>query len=231
MARLPRIVLPGYPHHITQRGNYKQQIYFRSSDYQLYLDLLKEYSRHYGASNLAYCLMPNHVHLVAVPHKEDSFARLFRRIHGEYARAVHTRLRRVGHLFQARYYSAPMDEKHFWHTMLYVEENPRRAALVTACEDWKWSSARAHLAGTDGGFLDLIPWREQHTPTSWKLLLEKGLAEAAIIERIREASNSGRPLGDEEFVKRVQELSRRSSGSQATTIAESNAYSQSATSM
>ncbi len=154
MPRPPRLVLPGLPHHITQRGNYRQKTFFRSEDYQLYLDLLQDYSRHHGVAILGYCLMPNHVHLVAVPHRADSLARTFRRVHAEYARAQHTRLRRVGHLWQARYYSAPMDEEHFWAALVYVEQNPLRAGIVKQSEECRWSSAPAHVDCRKSTLLD-----------------------------------------------------------------------------
>ncbi|MBE7541929.1 MAG: transposase [Solibacteraceae bacterium] len=171
------------------------------------LQLLKDDSRHHGVAILGYCLMPNHVHLIAVPQQKDSFARTFRRVHAEYARAVHMRLRRVGHLWQARYGSAPMDEKHFWAVMLYVEQNPVRARLTEHAEQWKWSSAQARVKGADAGLLDLVPWRARHTPESWKLYLDKGLRDAAFIERIRDATQRGQPLGDEAFVKWAREQS------------------------
>lgn len=97
MPRPPRLVLPGIPHHITQRGNYRQTTYFRAEDDRLYLQLLKDDSRHHGVAILGYCLMPNHVHLIAVPQQKDSFACAFRRVHAEYARAIHMHLRRVGY--------------------------------------------------------------------------------------------------------------------------------------
>jgi putative transposase len=115
------------------------------------------------------------------------------------------RLRRVGHLSQARYGLTPIDEKHFWAAMLYVEQNPVRARLVEQAGQWSWSSAQAHLKGEDAGLLDLVPWRAWHTPETWKLHLDKGLLETTLIERIREATERGHPLGDEAFVKRVRE--------------------------
>jgi putative transposase len=205
MPRPARLVLPGIPHHITQRGNYRQKTFFRAEDYRLYLQLLKDYSRRHGVAILGYCLMPNHVYLVAVPQRTDSFARTFGRVHAEYARAIHMRLRRVGHLWQARYGSAPLDEKHFWTAMLYVEQNPVRARLVEHAEQWKWSSAQAHLKGEDGGLLDLVPWRARHTPETWKSSLDNGLHCTALAERIRDATERGHPLGDEAFVKQVRE--------------------------
>lgn len=94
-----------------------------------------------------------------------------------------------------------MDETRFWAAMLYVEQNPARARLVEHSEQWKWSSAQAHLKGDDAALLDLVPWRARHNPASWKFYLDKGLHDAALIERIRDATQRGQPLGDEAFVK------------------------------
>ena len=203
MPRVARLVLPGLPHHITQRGNYRQKVFYRDEDRLLYLNLLREFAVHYGVSILAYCLMPNHVHLIAVPHHERALARMLQRVHADYARAVHLRLRRVGHLWQARYASVPMDEKHFWATMVYVEQNPSKAHLVDHPWDWRWSSAQAHLADSEGGLLDLVAWRARYTPEKWKRCLELGLADSLTIERIREATQKGWPLGDEAFLDRL----------------------------
>ena len=141
MPRTARIVLSGVPHHITQRGNYLQKTFFRAEDYRLYLDLLGEFSRHCGVSILAYCLMPNHVHLVATPHEPKALGRLLQRVHSDYARALrealHLRLRRTGHLWQARYHSVPLDVEHFWASMVYLEQNPLRAGLVEDPAQWR----------------------------------------------------------------------------------------------
>src|SRR5205814_299259 len=104
-------------------------------------------------------------------------SRLLQRVHSEYARAVHLRLRRVRHLWQARFASVPLDESHFWAAMVYVEQNPARARMVEHPWDWSWSSARAHLENSDEGWLDLAAWRSHHTPTSWTRCLELGIAD------------------------------------------------------
>ena len=187
MPRVARIVIPGLPHHITQRGNYRQKIFFRSEDYRLYLSLLAEYARHYGVAILGYCLMPNHVHLILVPRDAEALGRLFRRLH--------VRLRRKGHLFQARFQSVPMDEEHFSAAMVYVEQTPQRSRLAhrRTCGRnrrafWTWCSGSS---GTR---------RE-----SWKSALELGLADAAMLQRIREATALGLPLGSEEWLRRIEE--------------------------
>ena len=189
---------------MTQRGNYRQKVFYRDEDRRLYMDLLREFSRHHGVSILAYCLMPNHVHLIAIPHEPTALARLFQRIHSDYARALHLRLRRTGHLWQARYCSFPMDDKHFWQAMIYVEQNPSRAGLVDKPWQYRWSSAQAHISGRDDGLLDLIRWRVAHTPESWKLRLENGLADGLLLERIREATRKGWPLGEDTFLDHLE---------------------------
>jgi putative transposase len=195
MPRVARIVIPGLPHHITQRGNYRQKIFFRSEDYRLYLSLLAEYARHYGVAILGYCLMPNHVHLILVPRDAEALGRLFRRLHWDYARAIHVRLRRKGHLFQARYQSVPMDEEHFWAAMVYVEQSSHRSPI----------SARAHLRNQSEGLPDLVRWWRRYASESWKSALELGLSDAAMVHGNREATALGLPLGSEEWLRRIEE--------------------------
>ena len=108
MPRPPRVVIPGLPHHVTQRGNYRQRVFFRDEDRRLYLHLLRDYSRHYGLSILAWCLMPNHVHLIAVPHRTAALARTLQRLHSEYARALHCRLRRTSRLCRRTPLAGPL---------------------------------------------------------------------------------------------------------------------------
>ena len=209
MPRPVRFVVPGIPHHVTQRGNYRQPTFLQEADYHLYIRLLREYSRHFGVAVQAYCMMPNHVHLILTPQRKESLGRVLQRLHSDYARALHIQHGRVGHLWQARFYSTPMDDAHFWQAMVYVEQNPQRAKLVERCWDWRWSSARAHLGGADDGFLDLAEWRRRHTPESWKQRLELGLRDAELLDRIREATGKGWPLGSEEFLATVtHELGR-----------------------
>ena len=204
MARPLRFVLPGLPHHITQRGNYRQTVFFEDKDYLFYLRLLREYSRHFGVAVQAYCLMPNHVHLILSPPKTNSLGRLLQCLNSDYARALHLQLGRVGHLWQSRYYSTPMDESHFWHAMVYVEQNPTRAQLVERCLDRPWSSANSHLRGAEDGLLDMNELRQQYTPDSWKNCLELGLQDAMLLERIRESTGKGWPLGSANFLDNLE---------------------------
>jgi len=200
MPNLRRIVLPGLPHHICHRGNFRQPVFFRHSDRQLYLDLLAEHSRHHGVSIQACCLMDNHVHIIATPHDLNGLHYTFERVEGDYARSLHIRLHRRGHLWQGRFRSAPMDEKHFWAAMLYIELNPVRARLVEHAEQWRWSSAPARLQDRPGALLDLTQWRARYTPDQWRQCLTLGFGDGALLERIRESTRLGRPAAEELFL-------------------------------
>jgi REP element-mobilizing transposase RayT len=143
------VVLPGRAYHITQRGKRRQQVFFCDTDRQMYLNLLRDHASRAGMQILAYCLMPNHVHVVAVPERVDSLAKGFGRTHNEYARWVHIRERQTRHLWQNRFFSCPLDKRRFAEALRYVELNPVRAGLVEDPCEWAWSSAPARINGTD----------------------------------------------------------------------------------
>ena len=143
-------------------------------------------------------MLENHVHLV-IPHDVNGLSRALQRIHSDYARAVHLRLRRMGHLWQARFHSTPLDEKHSWAALLYVERNPVRAGLVTQCGDWRWSSAPGHLGLVEDPLLDLVRRRARFDATRWKRYLEEGARSAEIEGRIREATLRGRLFEEEKI--------------------------------
>ena len=146
MARISRAVVPDTPHHITQRGNRRQQTFFSDADYDTYVGLMHRWCAHYGVEIWAYCLMPNHVHLVAVPEREDSLAQAIGEAHRRYTRFVNEREGWRGHLWQGRFTSYVMDERYLLACARYVETNPVRANLATQPAEWRWSSARAHLS-------------------------------------------------------------------------------------
>jgi putative transposase len=199
MPRPHRILVADVPLHITQRGNYGQRVFFRDEDRRLYLALLAEFLPHYGVSLEGYCLMSNHVHLVATPHNDKGLSRALQRIQSDYSRSLHLRLRRVGHLWQARFFSTALDEEHFWAAMLYVEQNPVRAGLAERAEQWRWSSAPAHCSGHSDPLLDLVRWRARFDANRWQRYLALGPAAGQMEDRIRAATRSGFPLGSEEF--------------------------------
>ena len=158
MARIARVVVPGIPHHITQRGNRRQETFFCAEDYQAYLALLGEWCQHWKVEVWAYCLMPNHVHVIAVPTSEDALRRAIGEAHRRYTRRVNFREGWRGHLWQGRFGSCPVDEPYLLAAARYIEQNPVRAGLAATPWDYPWSSAAAHVAGST---INSLAWRRR----------------------------------------------------------------------
>src|SRR5882762_3155125 len=207
MARLARVVIPGHPHHVTQRGNGRARTFFGDDDYALYRDLLTEHCRAADVGVWGWCLMPNHVHLILVPSDPDGLRRALARVHRSYAGIIQARRKRSGHFWQGRFGAIAMDEPHLAAALRYVSLNPVRARLVERAQDWRWSSTRAHLRGKDDGITALTPIRERF-PRFADLLESE--PEADMFERLRSAESVGRPLGDDRFFTRVERLTKRS---------------------
>jgi putative transposase len=206
VARIPRVVVPGVPHHVTQRGNRRQTVFFGDADYQLYAELVGEYTRNAGVAVWAWCLMPNHLHLMLVPPTVDALRAVLSEVHRRYSRLVNLREGWRGYLWQGRFASCPMDEAHTLAAARYIELNPVRARLVPRPEEWRWSSARAHLSGcgdelTAVGALG-VP------PPEWGSFLDAGLDQKTV-DAIRNAQRTGRPLGDEVFVRQMEAATGR----------------------
>jgi putative transposase len=203
MPRISRAIAVGYPHHITQRGNYRQPVFVEANDYTHYLHWLAESARKCGLEIWAYCLMPNHVHLVGVPRQADSLSRTFHTLHMQYARYFNGKSHAVGHLWQGRFYSCAMDERHVSAAVRYVELNPLRSGLVESPQDYPWSSARSHVTGARdpvlSGGCSLI-----ETVADWRQYLgvaQDAEAEAAVVR----ATISGRPCGQADFVRQMEQ--------------------------
>ncbi|MDP6345294.1 MAG: transposase [Alphaproteobacteria bacterium] len=197
MARLARVVVPGLPHHVTQRGNRRLETFFGDDDYRRYLDLMAEWCGRHGVAVWAYCLMPNHVHLIAVPETEAALGRAIGEAHRRYTRWLNDREDWRGYLWQGRFASFPMDQRHLLAAARYVELNPLRAGLAQRAEAYPWSSARAHLAGRDDVLVRVAPLLE--LVDDWSAFLAGGLAEADG-EALRRHERTGRPLGDTGFI-------------------------------
>ena len=206
MARIARLVVPGYPHHITQRGNRKQRTFFCEADYRRYLELIGEAAVNAELDIWAYCLMPNHVHFVIAPKHPDSLVRLFKEAHRRYTREINRRNEWQGHLWQERFHSTVMDEPHLLAAVRYVELNPVIAGLCSRPEDWQWSSARAHMRVTDDKLLTNPPILKMIS--NWTAYLNSPLGEERITA-IKKHSSSGQPLGDEKFVARLEGVTGR----------------------
>lgn len=205
MARLRRFVLPGIPHHVTQRGNRREQTFFEDGGYALHLDLLAEGAARHGVEIWSYCLMPNHVHIIAVPRDADALGRAFRHVHRHYTGYINARMRVTGHLWQGRFASVAMDEPHLCAALRYVALNPVRAKLVRAAQDWRWSSARAHCAGTDDGLVRVAPALDR--VGDFTVFLGEEFDEAFAYAALRKAETLGRPVGSHEWLEDMAEKS------------------------
>ena len=202
MARMARVVVAGYPHHITQRGNRRQKTFFCADDYQRYLELMSEYTRESGTEVWAYCLMPNHVHLVMVPASEDGLRASIGEAHRRYTRSINFRKGWRGHLWQERFHSFPMDENYLLATVRYVELNPVKARLCHVPQDWQWSSARAHLNGTNDILVNVKPMLERIDDWASYLSTNKSINDELLAKHTR----TGRPLGSESFIKELESI-------------------------
>lgn len=206
MARIARVVAPGIPHHITQRGNRRLPTFFRDEDYEAYLALLSEWCRTCGVEVWAYCLMPNHVHLIAVPETEEGLRRAIGEAHRRYTRMINSRAGWSGHLWQGRFASFVMDEDYLLAAARYVELNPIRAGLTADPFAWRWSSAAAHLAGQDDTLVKVAPLLE--LAGDWRRFLWESTADD-LVNDLRKHEKTGRPLGSGGFLRQLEETLNR----------------------
>ena len=197
MARLARIVVPGIAHHVTQRGVRRMDVFREAADYEFYLSLLSESCARAGTEVWAYCLMTNHVHLILVPGSEDGLRGTLGEAHRRYTSHVNFREGCRGHLWQERFHSFAMDERHLLAAVRYVEMNPVHAGMVDRAEDYPWSSARAHLSGRGDGLVKVRAMLDR--VGNWSEYLATGVDEG-LIETLRRHSRTGRPLGDDSFL-------------------------------
>jgi putative transposase len=204
MARLARIVGPGCPHHVTQRGNRREAIFFEPGDQEIYRDLLAEHCNKSSVEVWAYCLMPNHVHLILAPGNAEGLARALGDTHRRYTTFVNARARWSGHLFQNRYGSVVMDDAHLIAAVRYVSLNPVRARLVAHAQDWPWSSVRAHLARADDELVSVAPVLSR--VPDFAALIARGAADEPLFTGIRSAERTGRPLGNSEFIAGLEKI-------------------------
>ncbi len=208
MGRQARIVFPRVPHHVTQRGNYRQDVFFADQDRVQYLTWLGEYAYKDGLEIWVYCLMTNHIHLIAYPHRQDSLARTLAATHTRYSQMVNRRTGRSGHLWQGRFFSCPLDDDYLVRAARYIELNPVRAGLAAQAAAWPWSSARAHLQGVEDQLLAGASW----PPDDWRPAWPEILAEPAdpeTLAALRKHTHSGYPLGSAAFIASLEQLAGR----------------------
>ena len=179
MPRIARIIVPGVAHHITQRGNRRQITFFEEGDYKTYLKLLFKWMDHFNVEIEAYCLMPNHVHLVLRPADRSGMTKALIRVHQRYTRIVNYRFGWKGCLWQGRFFSVPLDEDYYENAIRYVELNPVRAQIAPEPNKYRWSSAATRNAHS--GFYD----------------------KPLELEVIRKMTSSGRPQCSKKFAREI----------------------------
>ncbi|MFH0883146.1 MAG: transposase [bacterium] len=197
MPRSARIVLPGLPHHVTQRGNRRQSVFFNDQDFRLNLKLLQSFTQRNKTTILGWCLMPNHVHLVLIPREEDGLRATVAPLHRTYAEEINRREGWSGHLWQERFSSVPLDESHTLAALRYVDLNPLRTGLVTSPQAYPWSSARAHLENRTDGLVDADAIAA--LDVDWRGLLASALTDEEL-ERFRLHEKNCLPLGSDLFI-------------------------------
>jgi putative transposase len=211
MARLARIVVPDVAHHVTQRGNRRQPVFFEEADYAAYRDLVAASCAASGVACLAWCLMPNHVHLILRPADAGGLRAALAEAHRLYSRRINFAHGWTGYLWQGRFASYPMDDAHLMAAVRYVELNPVRAGLADRAEEWRWSSARAHVTGRADGLTDLKGLAGVHR--NWRAMLRHGLEAGDLSEEeaapLEASLRTGRPLGDEAFVEALEAATGR----------------------
>jgi len=206
LARLPRIVVPGYPHHVINRGNRRQTVFFSDEDKKFFYELLKREAAKAKISIWVYCFMDNHVHLVAVPEAQDSLAKGIGEVQRKYALSINTRYDWKGHLWEERFKSCPMGERYLYTAVRYIEQNPVRAHIVEKAEDYYWSSAKAHVFQVNDNLLSDFFLTSQIPDWAAYLKEEPNKTDEKFL---RSCISTGRPLGDEKFIDEIEKLTGR----------------------
>lgn len=200
MPRIARIIVENYPHHVTQRGTNRSEIFSDNSDRRLFLANLKELSTRFSVKIWAYCLMQNHFHLLLVPVNTDGMSRFIHGLTFKYAQHFNKKYGRTGRLWENRFFSCPVDkDSYLWSVTKYIENNPVRAKLVEKAEEWVWSSARAHINNEKNLFLDASDWLTEKERSDYINFCRKD----APCNNIRKSTSSGRPFGNERFIEEI----------------------------
>ena len=206
MARLARLVVPGLPHYVSQRALGRLRVFAGPADYALYVDLLAEHCRAAGVEIWAWCLLPNAIHLILVPHDRDGLRRALATAHRRYAGQVQARRGRSGQFWRGRFSSVAMDEAHLAAASRHLLLGPVRAKLARRARDWRWSSARALLLGKADGLTLAGPLRKRFAPV--KDFLAKP-ADVEALKRLLMAESIGRPVGGPAFLGGLERRFKR----------------------
>lgn len=207
MPRMARVVVPGLPHHITQRGNYQQNIFSDDRDRKVYLKWLNKYSKQYKLKLLVYCLMTNHVHFISIPEEADSLARTFNTVHMRYAQYFNKKINAKGHLWHGRFFSCVLDESHLLAAGRYIERNPVRARMVSKPCLWDWSSAQFNSGLLESSDLIIEPITRyiDMEEERWNEYINQE-DDTNFIKEIKQHTASGRPFGSSDFISKLENM-------------------------
>jgi len=210
MARMHRLSLAGIPQHILQRGNNHLPSFFSSDDYELYLDYLDDAAEKYDVKVHAYCLMPNHVHLLMMPNSTNGISRVLQDLGRRYVRNINYRYGRTGTLWEGRYHSCLVERgNRLLDCYRYIETNPVRTGIVNKPEDYKWSSYCHNAFGEPNAIIFphseylKLGLTEQWRRFAYKKLFNTEI-DVGVIREIREATQSNRVLGDDQFLQEIE---------------------------
>lgn len=204
MPKIARSVAAGFPHHVIQRGNNREKVFFDTEDREKYLELLKKYSDKWKCPILAYCLMSNHVHLLTQPKREGTLYKMMQGVTLCYTQHINRKYEKTGRLWESRYHSCIVDrESYLWTVARYIEQNPRRAKIVKKEEEYPYSSAKAHnIEGELDEVLGEALFDDSQRKDYVAFIRESMTTED--MERIKYATRTGRPLGREGFIKKME---------------------------
>ena len=210
MPRQARKVFPGLPHHVVQRGNRRQDVFFCTEDREFYLELLRRYSEIYSVSTLAYCLMTNHVHFILVPSDITGLKRLLGVVNSQYALRINKRYRWQGHLWQERFFSCPLGDGYLRAAVRYVELNPVRAKMVQLPQHYSWSSAHSRITDQKNPNIQSTDYWNSLLPKAedWIDFLKENDGE--VVKLIRRNLSKNLPIGSDEFINNLEKISGRS---------------------
>jgi putative transposase len=209
MPRIGRAVAAGFPHHVIQRGNNRELVFFDAEDRKKYLSLLKKYSVKWKSPIMAYCLMSNHIHLLTKPGSDESLFKMMQGLTLCYTQYINRMYQRTGRLWESRYHSCIIDqEKYLWAVARYIEQNPVRAGIIEKAEEYPYSSAHAHVSGSK----DFVLGEELFSNDQGEdyILLLRSDMPRKEIDHLRYTTRTGRPFGNEGFVVEMEKkLERR----------------------
>ncbi len=206
MPRRARVVVPEMAHHVIQRGNYQQYIFENDEDFRTYLYLVNEYSQQHQVKIHAYCLMNNHVHFILTPEDQNGLAEIFRNVHTRFSQYKNLQKRRLGHLWQGRFYSCVLSRTHVLRAIRYVEMNPVRAKMVKKPWEYIWSSTRQHLKQEQSAIIKTdfhgccLDMGLNHK--NWKEYLLN--EDNEMITEMRNKTQKGLAIGDKNFITTIE---------------------------